>query len=123
MPKDSRRFLFATITPKPQYRDDVLRALQGLIPPTLSEPGCQVFAVLEGRGGGMPLYLFEVFADAAALEAHYREPYTRRVMQHYETWLAQPVSIVRMRSGLEASSMQFGPPDATQPPIECGRRA
>ena len=90
-------FLFATIRPKPVHFDDARAALDGLIPLTLAEPGCHVFAAFEGEDAGQRvLHLFEHFADQAALDAHYAKDYTKEVFASYETWLGAPVEIVHL---------------------------
>lgn len=88
--------LFARIVPKAEHFADARDAIQAIIPQTLEEPGCHAFVLHEGEGDGC-LYLYEVFADQAALEAHGREPYTREVFARYEEWLAEPVQVTRMR--------------------------
>ena len=87
--------IFATITPKPEHLQEAKQAVLDIIPDTLREPGCRRFELLEA-GTGDRLHLWEIWADDAALEAHYQQPYTREVFEKYKTWLARPVEITRM---------------------------
>lgn len=89
-------FVFARITPKPEHFKDALQAIKAIMPSTLAEPGCHEFSLHEGEEDGR-LYLYEHFEDDAALEAHHAKAYTRDVFEKYETWLAQPVEITKMR--------------------------
>jgi len=89
-------FVFAKITPKPEHFTDALQAIKAITPSTLAEPGCREFSLHEGEGDGR-LYLYEHFEDDAALEAHHAQTYTRDVFEKYETWLGQPVEIMKMR--------------------------
>ncbi|MBY5931674.1 antibiotic biosynthesis monooxygenase [Tateyamaria omphalii] len=89
--------IFATIRPKPQYRAEALAAIKSVLDVTRSEPGCRRFELNVDAGEDDALYLVEHWADDAALEAHYAQDYIRDVFAAYETWLAEPVQIVRMR--------------------------
>lgn len=62
---------------------------------THSEEGCLSFDLFDGHGDGC-LYLFEEWADQAALDAHYAQDYTARVFAAYEEWLAEPVVVTKM---------------------------
>lgn len=72
-------FLFATIRPKPKHFVQASAALDALIPETFAEPGCLMFAAFESVSEDGVLLLFEHFADQAALDAHYAQPYTQDV--------------------------------------------
>ena len=87
---------FATIHPKPEHFDDALAAVRNIVERTRSEAGCIEF-VLHTAPDGTMLYLYEVWRDQAALDAHYAQDYTRAVFEQYERWLAQPVAITFMR--------------------------
>jgi len=88
--------LFARIVPEPDHFAAARDAIRAIIAPTLDEPGCHAFVLHEGDGDGC-LYLYEVFADQAALEAHAQQPYTREVLAQYDEWLAEPVQVTRMK--------------------------
>ncbi|WP_299686536.1 putative quinol monooxygenase [uncultured Tateyamaria sp.] len=108
MPDPGDLFLFATIRPKPAHFDDARAALDSLVPLTLAEPGCRVFAAFQsGDAGHRVLHLFERFRDQAALDLHYAQPYTRAVFAKYEMWLSAPVDIVRLNPISLQASAQF----------------
>lgn len=104
---DSRLFLFATITPKPEHVGDCIKAVEAIMPQTLAEPGCHVFSLFKGRDGET-IHLFECFEDQAALDAHYAQPYTAEVFEWYQGWLAKPVEITKLSSASALTSQQFG---------------
>ena len=90
-------FLFATITPKPEFFAEARAALMSILPDTRKEQGCLLFDLLDDEQEGGRIYLWEEWADDAALQAHYAEPYTLAVFEKYRNWLAEPVAIVRMK--------------------------
>ncbi len=92
----TRLALFATITPKPEYFDDALRAVQAVIPPTLAEPGCHRFELHRNLTAPGSFCLVELWEDPAALEFHHAQPYTKEVFDLYQTWLREPLVIVKM---------------------------
>ena len=102
-----RLHIFATIKPKPEFFDRAKAALEELVPPTLAEPGCHLFTVLENRDEPGILHLFEIFDDDAAVQAHYEKDYTKDVFAKYQDWLAAPVEIHHLSVTSPLSSEQF----------------
>lgn len=100
-------FLFAVIRTKPEYFDAAKAALDSLIPPTLEEPGCHVFAAFSSKDHSNTLHLFECFEDEEALNFHYAQDYTAGVFKAYENWLAAPVEVTKMSATSHASWEQF----------------
>lgn len=94
----SKLFLFAEIQIKPEYFEEAKAALVALVPPTLVEPGCHVFAPFVARDQNCTLHLIECFEDESALQTHYDQDYTKQVFAAYETWLAAPVKVTKMDS-------------------------
>ncbi|WP_338446297.1 putative quinol monooxygenase [Pelagerythrobacter marensis] len=87
---------FATISPKPAHFAEARAAVRAIVAPTRAESGCLAFDLHEGEESGR-LHLYEVWADRAALDAHYAQDYTRAVFERYEDWLTEPVAIVFMQ--------------------------
>lgn len=102
-----RLHIFATIKPKPEHFNDAKTALEELVPPTLAEPGCHLFTVLENRDEPGILHLFEIFDDEAAVQAHYEKGYTKDVFAKYQNWLQSPVDIQHLSVTSPLSSEQF----------------
>lgn len=100
-------FVFATITPKTDFIDDALEALQGLVPKTLAEPGCHMFSVFKNNSDPGRLHLFEAFDDEDALARHYEQDYTRRVFEQYQEWLAEPVDVTKLHAAGHVTQAQF----------------
>lgn len=88
--------VFATITPKPEYRQQVLASLEQILAPTRAEPGCHRFELHTGHDDDPNLYLVETWQDDAALQSHYQEPYITSVFDSYQTWLAQAPVVIKM---------------------------
>ncbi|NEU13645.1 antibiotic biosynthesis monooxygenase [Methylobacterium sp. BTF04] len=96
--------LFARITPKSEHLAAARHAVLDILSVTRAEPGCRVFTLHDDPGGGGCLYLYEVWDDEAALEAHHAQPYTQAVFDHYRLWLSEPVAITRLRQIGEVSA-------------------
>jgi len=105
--KDTRLFLFATITPKREFYDAAREAVQYIIVPTLQELGCHVFAQFDGADETHTMYLFEIFESKDALDVHYEQNYTRKIFASYLKWLAKPVEVTKLTPGSPVTSEQF----------------
>lgn len=105
--KTDRVCVFATIRPKREHFAKAVAALEEIIPPTLEEPGCHVFAAYESREEPGVLHLFEVFEDDDAITFHYAQDYTKAVFAQYKEWLAAPVQITHMTATSAVSADQF----------------
>ena len=74
--------IFATINIKPGLADEFAQAgladAQGAV---RDEPGCFRFDILRDAENPNRFYLYEVYRDAAAFEAHQETP-------HFKTWLS-----------------------------------
>ncbi len=102
-----RLHIFATIHPKPEFFEKAKTALEQLVPPTLEEPGCHLFSVLESKDEPGILHLFEIFDNEDAVQEHYAQDYTKDVFAKYQDWLAAPVKIQHMSPASMSSAEQF----------------
>lgn len=59
--------VLATITPKPDQVDAVREAILAAVPKVHEEPGCELYAVHEGRGA---FVLVERWESSEALQVH-----------------------------------------------------
>lgn len=87
-------FIFAKITPKPQYFEVSKEAIKEIIPITRNEPGCIEFALHEDGHGSLCLY--EEWIDYNALQLHHEMDYTKAVFEAYIDWLATPPEISKL---------------------------
>lgn len=72
--------LFVELPVKSDRIDDFLRAMEENARSSVrDEPGCLRFDVSRDREDPSKVYLYEVYVDAAALDAH-------RTMPHYLKW-------------------------------------
>ncbi len=89
-------FVFAKIIPKPEHLSDARSAVVGIVERTRAEPGCRQFFLHEGIDDAS-LYLYEEWESDAALAEHYNQPYTTKVFDAYQRWLAKPVEVTKMK--------------------------
>lgn len=101
--------IFATIRPKAEHFAEAKAALEQLVAPTLAEPGCHLFTVLENRDEPGLLHLFEIFDDDEAVAAHYTQDYNKAVFASYKAWLAAPVEVQHLAATSSISAEQFIP--------------
>lgn len=92
-------FGFAKISPKPEHYTDAKDAILAIVEETRAEPGCIDFTVLANADQGADqgdIFLFEEWQDEAALTEHHGKPYTKAVMDNYDSWLAEPLRFETM---------------------------
>lgn len=88
---------FAKIPVKPEFYEDAKHAILSIIPQTLKEPGCKVFALHESiADGDRSLYLYEIFDSPEAFDFHHAQSYTKAVRESYQKWLKSPVEIIKL---------------------------
>jgi autoinducer 2-degrading protein len=74
--------IWVKVRVKPEGRERFLKAIEfDAIASERDEPGCLRFNVLRDQNDENLYYFYEVYRDAAALEAH-------RAAPHYEVWRA-----------------------------------
>lgn len=66
--------LAAKLTGKPERKDDILRLVAIVAPPSRAETGCLTYNFYEEPGSNRFLF-FEEWADQAALDAHFQTPH------------------------------------------------
>lgn len=77
---------------KPGTIDGVLRELVPIVRLTRDETGNVDFQVFRAKDDDDCLVLFERWANQAALEAHWAQDYTKRVLALFEDNLVRPLS-------------------------------
>lgn len=80
--------LVATLAPLPEFRDDVLLALQEAVPRVHTEPGCELYALHDSPSGFL---IIEQWSDAAALKAHARGEALGQLRSELEGKLDRPL--------------------------------
>ena len=84
----------ATISPEPEHRDEVLAALEKVVPAVHAEPGCQLYAVHQSKDA---FVLVEQWADADAMRAHGAGDAFRSLSAALEGKLASPLDLKLLR--------------------------
>lgn len=86
--------VFASFYPRAEATEEFLAVMAGMVRDTREEPGCQRYDLFAGGGEAGGYHLFEIYQDAAALEAH-------RATDHYQAYratapalLAEPIGVL-----------------------------
>jgi quinol monooxygenase YgiN len=64
--------LAAKLTGKPGRKDDILRLVAAVAPPSRAESGCLTYQFYEQQPNGNEFLFFEEWRDQAALDAHFQ---------------------------------------------------
>lgn len=94
----------ATITPKPGRLEAVREAFTDAVPAVHAEPGCELYALHEGRD---VLVMVERWADAAALRTHGEGAAFTATMARVQDDLGAPLE-VRVLSAVPAGDPAKG---------------
>lgn len=90
--------LFARITQKSVYNDDARIAILGILKETRKEGGCVHSTLLKKPEGSVVCTsMWNGSRKAKAdLTLRHGKPYTKRVFESDQQWLAKPIDITRM---------------------------
>ena len=81
-----------------QGQEDQLKTLlQGMLTPTLAEPGCKRYELYESDSRGR-FYLYETWESQAALDQHIATPHFGRLKQGVGELLSEPFEVNILRS-------------------------
>src|SRR5437763_13647546 len=87
--------LFATIHIQPEHRDAFIAEMLGDARGSVgNEPGCFRFDVLQDDKDLNTIYLYEVYKDQAAMDAHVQTPHFIKWRDAVQDWYASPISAV-----------------------------
>ncbi len=87
--------LVVKIQMKPEFREQFLKEMWAdAIGSEQKEPGCLMFNITQDKADPNTLYLFEVYKDDQAVEAHKKAPHFVKWLETTKTWLAAPLEIV-----------------------------
>ena len=87
--------LVVKIHMKAEFRDQFIKEMQAdAIGSEKIEPGCLMFNIVNDAADPNILYLFEVYKDAAAVEAHKKMPHFVKWLETTKNWLAAPLEIM-----------------------------
>jgi len=79
--------LMVTIKIKPEHHDAFMEAMLGdARGSAYDEPGCLRFDVVQDANDPNTIYLYEVYRDEAALEAHRQAPHYRQWRETVKDW-------------------------------------
>jgi quinol monooxygenase YgiN len=87
--------LVVKIQMKAEFRDQFIKEmLADAIGSEKIEPGCLMFNIVNDAADPNILYLFEVYKDADAIEAHKKMPHFVKWLEATKDWLAAPLEIM-----------------------------
>ncbi len=86
--------VFASFYPKPESQDAFLALMAGMVRDTRDEPGCLRYDLFSGVGEDGGYHLFEIYADAGALDAHRAAAYFKAYRAAAPDLLAEPIGVL-----------------------------
>ncbi|WP_405135930.1 putative quinol monooxygenase [Nocardia sp. NBC_01388] len=86
----------AEIRVKAGQEDRLRTALEAMIEPTLTEPGCVVYQPFVDPNDAAHMVLIEEWKSAGALEEHFLAPHFVHLAGVFDEILAEPVTINRL---------------------------
>jgi len=101
-------YLLATLDAHPEFRHELLAALDQLVAFSRTEPGTLQYEVLADLENENRIIVFERYTDAAAMQAHLESAPLQALVAKSPTWLSAAPSLVRMtrRSGFAKAAVQ-----------------
>lgn len=90
-------YLLATLDVHPQFRADLLAALDQLAAYARTEPGTLQYEILTDLENDNRIIAFERYTDAAALQAHMESAPLQALVARFGQYLAAPPALVRMK--------------------------
>lgn len=90
-------YLLATLDVHPDFRPDLLAALDRLAAYARTEPGTLQYEILTDLENGNRIIAFERYTDAAALQAHMESAPLQALIAQFEHYLTAPPALVRMK--------------------------
>ena len=82
-----------TIDVKPEYREKFIAETILNARGSVTEPGCSRWEVLVDTDNPTRFYLYEVYADSNAEDAHIKTPHFQRWEKATENWFATPYEV------------------------------
>jgi quinol monooxygenase YgiN len=87
--------LVVKIHMKAEYREQFIKEMWAdAIGSEKKEPGCLMFNIVHDNADPNILYLFEVYKDDKAVEAHKKMPHFVKWLETTKEWLAAPLEIM-----------------------------
>lgn len=86
-------FVTATITAKPDHREDLLAAMRANIPLVLAEDGCERYELLVSKDNPNIFLFDEIWESLAALENHSQAPHMHKHRENTAHMLQCPTVV------------------------------
>jgi quinol monooxygenase YgiN len=85
--------IIATLTARPEMREELASVLQALVAPTRAEAGCINYDFHVDAADPCVFVFYENWTDRAALDAHLAMPHLQPLVSQLDRLLAFPVDI------------------------------
>jgi quinol monooxygenase YgiN len=89
-------FVIAELVAKPESADALRALMVPFAEKSRTEPGCQVYALMEVHGEPGRFLTFERWTDKAALDVHMTTPHIKEIVPKLDGLLAKPFTQVFM---------------------------
>jgi quinol monooxygenase YgiN len=99
--------MLATFVPRPGADDELLAALQGMVEPSLAEPGCLEYRPLTDPARPGVVVMVERWRDQTALDEHFASPHFADVAPRLAALLGEAIAITDLepRDGREEQAL------------------
>jgi len=95
-------YLFASITPKPEHVADVEALMLDMVVQTRKEPGNVRYDLLRRADGAPGFYLYEIYLDEAAVQAHRESAHFIAYRAKIGAWVTEPPE-VKILTGVDVA--------------------
>ncbi|SFT39990.1 putative quinol monooxygenase [Pseudomonas marincola] len=85
--------IFATVTVKPEHRENMEKALQLMVSHSRAEAGNQRYDLFVRADDANVFDIFEIYDDMAAVEAHRESEHYKGYRAQAGEWIAAPVEV------------------------------
>ena len=99
--------IIASLQIKPGHKEEFIEALIADAKGSFNnEPGCVRFDVIQDAGDEYRIWLYEVYKDEAAFQAHLETPHLKKFAETVKEWREEG------RGGAARGSYNIWPPDS-----------
>ena len=85
--------VIARLTARDGMRDQVVKAFSDLIRSSSAEPGTLMYVLQDDRDDPSVIWIYEVYADQAALDIHKESPALKAAYPKFEPLLARKIEL------------------------------
>jgi len=95
--KDETLSIVATVIVKPEFREDVLKAMKTVVDATVKEPGCIFYDVYEDINNPLKFVFIETWKSKAAIDSHNKTAHFNDFIKAVDGKATLEASILRQK--------------------------